>query len=134
VLLKDKHFFYFLDDRRDRSIFRLILRRNGGEVKFEYRRKDAVRCLGGFMPIDVILVDLISVEDLSGYDLFDMIRQEPAFAHIPIVAISAADPLVEMQKSRAKGFNGYLSKPIHIIQFPQHVLTIISGERVWQTV
>lgn len=83
------------------------------------------------MPIDLILLDLMFPNHISGYDIFDRIRENPTFAHIPIVAISAADPALEMSKARAKGFSGFIGKPINLLQFPQQIVQLLEGEQVW---
>lgn len=81
--------------------------------------------------IDLILLDLMPPRQVSGYDVFDALRQLPEFQDVPVVAVTASDPDVEMNKARQKGLNGYISKPINRRLFPQQVKAVLDGEEVW---
>ena len=70
-------------------------------------------------------------DHVTGYDVFKAIRQNPDFNHIPIVALSAADPSIEMPKARAMGFSGFISKPINLRDFPEQITALIEGEIIW---
>lgn len=132
VSLKDKRIFYIDDNPQNRVLVQLMLERHGAIVSFErWGGDDLLPLLEAFMPIDLILLDLMFPNHISGYDIFDRIREELTFAHIPIVAISAADPAHEMSKARAKGFSGFIGKPINLLQFPQQIAQLLEGEQVW---
>ena len=83
------------------------------------------------MPVDLIMLDLMLPRGVTGYEVFDAIRREPEFGHIPIAAVSAADPSVEMPKTREKGFAGFISKPISLRFFPNQVTELLKGGNVW---
>ena len=133
MLLKGKHIFYIEDNLQNRAIVQLLLEQHGAVISFERwgQTDDVFKRLNALMPVDLILLDLMFPGKVSGYDIFDTIRREPRYAHIPIVAISAADPAIEMDKARAKGFAGYITKPINLMQFPQQILALLAGERIW---
>lgn len=130
---KGKRIFYFEDDVRNRSIVQLILERHNAEFQFERWGHDPAQHLRNFMPIDVILMDLMFPNNVSGYDLFTIIRKYDEFNHIPIIAISAADPAIEMNKARKMGFAGFISKPVHLVEFPRQIDAAMHGEKVWQS-
>lgn len=130
--LKNKRFFYVEDDVTNRAIVQLILERQGASLQFErWGGNDAIARLHDFMPVDLIMLDLMLPEHVSGYDVFWAIRQDPSFGHIPIVALSAADPAIEMPKTRALGFAGFISKPISLRDFPSQIAALLAGEFVW---
>lgn len=81
--------------------------------------------------IDLILMDLMLANGMSGYDVYDRIRADPALCHIPAVVVSASDATIEMEKARQHGFAGYISKPIHYATFAQSIARILEGEEVW---
>ena len=64
--------------------------------------------------------------------MFDQIKALPGFANTPIVAVSAADSQVEMPKAKARGFMGYISKPINHKVFPRQIAAVIAGKQVWE--
>ncbi len=132
MLLKNRRIFYIEDNVQNRSIVQLLLEQHGAKINFErWGGKDALVRLAATLPIYLILLDLMFPYNVSGYDVFDAIRADGRFAGIPIVAISAADPSIEMPKARAKGFQGYISKPVNLLQFPHQIAAVIEGEKVW---
>jgi CheY-like chemotaxis protein len=83
------------------------------------------------MPIDVLLLDLMLPKGLSGYEVFDQIRAVPGLQDFPIVAVTALDPGIGMNKAREKGFKGYITKPIRANTFGQYIAAILDGKEVW---
>jgi len=131
-LLKGKRIFYVEDDLSNRAIVQMIIEQEGAKLGFErWGRTDALIRLKAFMPVDVILMDLMLPSGISGYDVFDAIRADSHFAHVPIVAVSASDPTIELPKVRSKGFAGFISKPINLVHFPKQLLSVINGQLVW---
>ena len=83
-------------------------------------------------PLDMILLDLMLADGVSGYDVFDAIKEAPEFADIPIVCVSAADPNIEVPKAKAKGFDGYIAKPIRQHNFAKKLEMVLDGDdTVW---
>ena len=132
MLLDKKHIFVIEDNLQNRIIFQVILaHKAGARVLFEPWGNRAVLQLKLIPHIDVIILDLMLAGGISGYDVFDQIRAEPALAEIPILAVSAADPSSAIPKARQKGFAGFIAKPIDDVLFPEQVAAVIGGERVW---
>jgi signal transduction histidine kinase/ActR/RegA family two-component response regulator len=65
---------------------------------------------------DVILMD-INLPDISGIEALNILREDPATAHIPVVALSANAMLRDIEKGLEAGFFRYLTKPIKINEF-----------------
>jgi CheY-like chemotaxis protein len=65
---------------------------------------------------DVILMD-INLPGLSGLAALKILREDPATAHIPVVAVSANAMPRDIQQGLAAGFFQYLTKPIKINEF-----------------
>jgi CheY-like chemotaxis protein len=64
----------------------------------------------------VILMD-INLPGISGVAAMEILRKDPATAHIPVVALSANANPRDIEISLAKGFFRYLTKPIKIKEF-----------------
>jgi CheY-like chemotaxis protein len=132
VLLTGKRIFCIEDDNKNRAITQMILEREGAVIGFErWGRGELLAKLDAFMPVDLILLDLMLPHGVTGYDVFDAIRSNPAFEAIPIAALSASDPALEVPKTQARGFAGFISKPVSMTTFPQQVVALLSGERIW---
>ena len=67
---------------------------------------------------DVILMD-INLPGLSGIQALKILHDDPATAHIPVLAISANAMPRDIQKGLEAGFFRYLTKPIKVNEFMQ---------------
>jgi CheY-like chemotaxis protein len=65
---------------------------------------------------EVILMD-INLPGISGLDALKILREDPATAHIPIVALSANAMPRDIKKGLEAGFFYYLTKPIKVNEF-----------------
>ena len=130
-MLDGKRIFVLEDDANNLAIIMSILKRHRGVVFFDAWGTATVKKIKRFLPIDLILLDLMLPGDVSGYDVFKQIRLEAELNNIPIVAVTAADPGVEMPIARDLGFAGYISKPLRNRTFPGALLQIMDGQPVW---
>ena len=64
---------------------------------------------------DVILMD-IQMPVMDGLEATRIIRQQPQFATLPIIAMSAGVTLDEREKCQAVGMTDFIAKPIHPLQ------------------
>jgi signal transduction histidine kinase/CheY-like chemotaxis protein len=67
---------------------------------------------------DVILMD-INLPGISGVRALRILREDPATAHIPVVALSANAIPRDIEKGLQAGFYRYLTKPIKVDEFMQ---------------
>jgi CheY-like chemotaxis protein len=65
---------------------------------------------------EVILMD-INLPGISGIEALKILREDPATAHIPIVALSANAIPRDIEKGLQAGFFRYLTKPIKVYEF-----------------
>lgn len=131
MYLKNKHIFIVEDNVQNRVVFQMALLRHGASVDFERHGRATIEHLENMSHVDAIILDLMLAGGISGFDLIGMIRELPSFERVPIVAVSAMDSNVAIPKARAKGFNGFIGKPIDTVLFPQQISKLIEGEEVW---
>lgn len=131
MLLQNKRIFIVEDNIQNRVIFQVILQKQGAHVDFERLGRDAIRRLESMSSVDLIILDLMLAQGVSGFDVFDQIRALPAYENVPIIAVSAAEPAIAMPKVLEKGFSGFIAKPIDDLMFPQQVARILVGEGIW---
>jgi CheY-like chemotaxis protein len=67
-------------------------------------------------PPTVILMD-INLPGISGIKVLKILRNDPATAHIPVVALSANAMPYDIEKGLEAGFFRYLTKPIKVKDF-----------------
>jgi CheY-like chemotaxis protein len=59
----------------------------------------------------------INLPGISGIEALQILREDPATAHIPVVALSANAMPRDIEKGLQAGFFRYLTKPIKINEF-----------------
>lgn len=128
--LNHSRIFIIEDNAGNLAIASIYLENQGATIKFERRGVNTPQAILSQLPIDLILTDLMLPKGVSGFDVFDKIRQVPELANIPVVAVSAADPDTAMPIARQKGLAGFICKPI-TPQIIQYVSEVLNGKQVW---
>ena len=65
---------------------------------------------------DVILMD-INLRGMSGFEALQILRSDPATAHIPVVAVTANAMSRDIERGLKAGFFRYITKPIKVDEF-----------------
>ncbi|MBN1890923.1 MAG: response regulator [Thermoflexales bacterium] len=81
--------------------------------------------------IDVILLD-ICMPQVDGFMLLKAIRAVPAWATVPVVALTASLLPAQLTKLKQAGFYSLLGKPLNVDRFPDQIRRILVGESVWE--
>ena len=118
------HVLHIEDRRENRLLVRKMLESKG------FRVTDAVDGLSGVELArstrpDLVLID-INLPRLNGYEVVTRLRNEPHFASIPIVAITAEG---DRDHAVALGFDGFIMKPIRFNTFIGDVERYLGGYR-----
>jgi CheY-like chemotaxis protein len=79
---------------------------------------------------DVVFLD-IQVRPLNGYEMLAYLRQQPAYANTPIIALTANVMASDVDQMKAAGFSGLIAKPITNRLFPLLFKKILAGESIW---
>jgi len=133
MLLSQKHIFVVEDNMKNRVVLQVCLGAHGAKVSFERKGDNTVRLLQTISQVDLILLDLMLLNGVNGFDVYDKIRELPEFSHVPIVAVSASDPSTAIPLARKKGFAGFIAKPIDTDVFPRQLLKVLNNEEVWDS-
>jgi DNA-binding response OmpR family regulator len=86
-----------------------LMKQKGYAVKVAATGEDALKAIGEFGP-DLILLDVM-MPRMSGYDLCQRVRENPAWHDIRIIMLSAKGRDVEVTKGMAVGADAYVTKP-----------------------
>jgi CheY-like chemotaxis protein len=124
---------YVEDDPESRMIMQLLLSNLMGLNKFTIL-PDSRNFLDNVAALpelpDIFLLD-IHVPPYTGFDMMAMLREQPAYQNIPVVAVTASVMNEEVQKLKDAGFNGVIAKPLDMDLFPAVLERLLRGERIW---
>ena len=99
------------DDRAIRDTLRELLEDEGYRVQWAGNGRDALAQLRAGLPPRLILLDLM-MPVMNGWEFREAQRSDPALARIPVIVLSADDPLAE--KVSGMDVAGWLSKPFQL--------------------
>ena len=129
--LLGKRIFIVEDNPMNIAVNSAILVRTGATVIQDPWNVQAIDRLRRALPVDVILLDLMLRNGISGYDIFEQIKADPKLRDIPVLAVSASDPTVEIPRAQSLGFTGFIGKPVNARLFPEQIAAAIDGISVW---
>ncbi len=128
-----QHYLYVEDDPKSREIMRLMMERIVKDCTLTVL-ESSVDFIAQIEKIDptptMILLD-IHMQPLDGFALLGLLRADPRYALLPIVALTASVMNEEIEKLRSSGFNGVIAKPISPRTFPNLLAQLLKGESVW---
>ncbi len=131
MVLEGKRIVVVEDDVVNMAVISLLLKQQGARVIQDAWNRDTVNRIKALLPVDIILLDLMLREGVSGYDIYRKIKADPALANVPVVIVSASDPVPEMKRAQQMGFMGFISKPISYQEFPVQIEQVLLGMPVW---
>ena len=132
-MLKDTFFLYVEDDELSREVMQMLIEHTLGShhlVMFENSTDFIARLHALPRRPDVILLD-VHVQPYDGFEMLNFLRQDPAFADVQIIALTASVMSDETKQLRDSGFDGMIAKPLSVSTFPGLLEQITNGEAVW---
>jgi HAMP domain-containing protein/CheY-like chemotaxis protein/signal transduction histidine kinase len=108
-----------------RNIFALssVLERRGMVVLTAGTGREAISTLESTPDIAIVLMDIMMPE-MDGYETMQVMRQNPDFRRLPIVALTAKAMKGDREKCLEAGASEYLAKPVNTEQ-------LLSTLRMW---
>jgi CheY-like chemotaxis protein len=100
------------DKATSRELLRIVLEKQGYAVLEADDGEKALQKARIDNP-DLILLDL-QMPIRNGYEVLRELRQDPRYAALPIIAITASAMQGDREKALAAGFTGYLTKPVSL--------------------
>ena len=128
--LKNKFIFIVEDNAQNRVVYQMVLGMSGARVDFERWGREVISRLK-MRQVDLIILDLMLYNGISGYEIFTEIRKNSDYDQVPIVAVSAAEPAVALPKTQQMGFSGFIAKPVDDDLFPKQIAQILAGQPIW---
>jgi HAMP domain-containing protein/CheY-like chemotaxis protein len=103
------------DDARNIFALSSVLERRGMKVLTATTGGEAVALVGSNPEIAVVLMDIM-MPQMDGYQTIGVIRTNPAFRRLPIIALTAKAMKGDREKCLEAGASDYLAKPVNTEQ------------------
>ena len=99
------------DNAVNRELVRELLETHGYSVFEASNGQEALQMITESIP-DLLLLDL-GMPVLDGFGVIRQVRDNPAWATLPVLALTAYAMQGDRDRIIGSGFHGYLSKPIN---------------------
>jgi CheY-like chemotaxis protein len=111
------------DDARNIFALSSVLERRGMQVVTATTGREAIALLEATPGVAIVLMDIMMPE-MDGYETMQVIRGNPEFRRLPIIALTAKAMKGDREKCLAAGASDYLAKPVNTEQ-------LLSALRSW---
>jgi CheY-like chemotaxis protein/signal transduction histidine kinase len=111
------------DDARNIFALSSVLERRGMQVLTASTGREAITMLDNTPGVAIVLMDIMMPE-MDGYETMGVIRQNPSFRRLPIIALTAKAMKGDREKCLEAGASDYLAKPVNTEQ-------LLSALRMW---
>ena len=111
------------DDVRNVFALSSVLEPRGAIVEIARNGREAVNHLQAKPGVDLVLMDVMMPE-MDGLEATRLLRKDPRFAKLPIIALTAKAMSDDRDKCLAAGANDYIAKPLDVDK-------LLSLARIW---
>ncbi len=114
------------DNEKNMKLFRDILEARGYRTLEATTGGRAVELAVEHQP-DLVLMD-IQLPDIDGVEALRRLRADARSASLPVLALTAQAMEGDRERFLAAGFDGYLSKPVDVVDFVATVQRYCEGD------
>jgi CheY-like chemotaxis protein len=111
------------DDARNIFALSSVLERRGMRVLTATTGREAIALVESTPDLAIVLMDIMMPE-MDGYETMGVIRENPNFRRLPIIALTAKAMKGDREKCLEAGASDYLAKPVNTEQ-------LLSALRMW---
>ena len=109
------------DNLVNQKVVLAMLRKRGYQIEIANDGREALEKLETApRPYDLVLMD-VQMPVLDGLETTRVLRRDPRWAKLPVVAMTAHAMTGDREKCIEAGMNGYISKPVQ----PAHLITTL---------
>jgi two-component system cell cycle response regulator DivK len=111
------------DNDKNLKLVRDVLQVKGYETLEAMTGEDGIRIAAERLP-DLVLMD-IQLPGINGIEALKVLRQNPATAAIPVIAVTASVMQQDRNQITEAGFDAYIGKPLNLKEFLEAVKTML---------
>jgi two-component system, cell cycle response regulator DivK len=113
------------DNEKNMKLFRDVLQAKGYSPLEAASGEEAVELASEHVP-DLILMD-VQLPGIDGIEALGRIRADERTKDIPVVALTAQAMSGDRERFLDSGFDGYISKPVDVLEFIETVARYCEG-------
>ena len=113
------------DNEKNRKLVRDLLGFRGFRVVEATTATDALIAARADDRPELVLMD-VQLPDMDGGEALRLLREDPATADLPVVAVTAFAMKGDRERLLAEGFDGYIAKPIDVRTFVDDLVPLLS--------
>ncbi|HTN00379.1 MAG TPA: response regulator, partial [Planctomycetaceae bacterium] len=93
------------------------------EIAMAYDGQETLAKVAEFQP-DLILLDIM-MPKLSGYEVCQRLRKDPATRAIPVLMVTALNEMGDIEKAVQAGADDFLTKPVNRLELLTRVKSLL---------
>lgn len=114
------------DNEKNMKLFRDVLQAKGYRTLEATSGEEALGLAGDHLP-DLVLMD-IQLPGIDGLTALARLREDERTASITVLALTAQAMQGDRERFLESGFDGYISKPVNVMEFIETVKRYCEGE------
>ncbi len=112
------------DDVTITELMKALVKMNGHEPTAVNDSLQAIEVANSLNP-DLITLDLM-MPGMTGFELCEILHNDPRFANTPIVIVSARDDNESREKALKAGARDYITKPFGVDEFIGKIKSLVA--------
>jgi len=115
------------DNDKNLKLVRDVLQFNGYQTAEAMTAEDGLVLARSQHPA-LVLLD-IQLPGMDGFAALRQLRADPITKSTPVIAVTASAMERDRQKILEAGFDGYMTKPIHVKEFAEEIRIVLASDR-----
>ena len=127
----EAHLLVVDDNEMNRDVLARRLSRLGHQISLAEDGEEALSKIRAFS-YDLVMLDIM-MPRMSGYEVLEQIKSDPALRDTPVIVISAIDELDSVVRCIEAGAEDYLFKPFNPVLLKARVTATLEKRRLQRT-